>query len=363
MNFVWCWEATGYVSDRGRKLAIFFWILWGEHLPGDSRDKGEISTCYFLLNFVYNVLVVCPVEGLGEVSQYLLFSFEFCPLSLWSGNWLPSDILLAIFFWILWKRHTRILGHRRAREPCYFLLNFVECIEECYFDYLDKLDLLFSFEFCKTDNGDAIVVDVWIPLAIFFWILYICKNLITMRTSPTSILAIFFWILSPEPKNRVAPNGGSYLLFSFEFCVWDVDLEAAEHAVDKLAIFFWILCEGEAVGGGAQGAGDLLFSFEFCTANSADVADVATTHHLLFSFEFCLLMRRFGVASVSAILTCYFLLNFVGFRWNPYDKVWYRACYFLLNFVFLAGLGVAIINYGCACYFLLNFVLGQGEFL
>ena len=121
--FFWILLGIAYVLVKSRslaRLAIFFWIL----LYADaivSKKQFCLLTCYFLLNFVSSVGLSHPYHS--------------------------KNVLLAIFFWILFKvpdpldpnNRTIVLllfsfefcvevdcpRCGRLHRPCYFLLNFV----------------------------------------------------------------------------------------------------------------------------------------------------------------------------------------------------------------------------------------------
>ena len=100
-------------------LAIFFWMLYGPHLPTNTRRFQRLAIFFWMLCSGH----WCHLHG-GNHSLDLLFSFECC-----MGDKLRGCLLrtrkLAIFFWMLYRIVVDNPRWGVRYSTCYFLLNVV----------------------------------------------------------------------------------------------------------------------------------------------------------------------------------------------------------------------------------------------
>ena len=228
----------------------------------------------------------------------LLFSFECCATTLSSRHyWCPIS-QLAIFFWMLsHKRKTAVL----------LVIDTGRYI------------LLFSFECCAIAKRRASTRGRSQRLAIFFWMLLLIIVYGRYLDASAKIIAI------------------SYLLFSFECCLWSpprlcnlapwtllaiffwmlykcVVVVWSKWSWNVLAIFFWMLCMHVWLH--ANWNLDLPLAIFFWMLSRGDGR--VQGHHLhtqLAIFFWMLSLNILPILLITLfIISCYFLLNVV--RWN-----------------------------------------------
>ena len=209
----------------------------------------------------------------GEDSYLMLYVelaifFWIMHPSTFSSHFLTlSASSLAIFFWIMLTADTAWQNPCTCAFSCYFLLNYAWYTKtilkkKC----IDKLDLLFSFEFCY-----------------WSW-----RTILSTLSPHLTLLFSFEFCKSSLPTP--APNHflfyTCYFLLNFAHCL---TISSMVSLGRSLAIFFWILFWKYYI----------------------PMLHQPYPLHLLFSFEFWSREEYCVYAYVTNVMTCYFLLNFV----------------------------------------------------